>query len=182
MALFGLSYHGFVQRLLVYQLFTAPFMHFRLWPLIFNMLTLYWLGQAVEARLGTRRYIELSALCALTSMLGFLALSWRTLAIGCGYSGVVFGILTAMAILQPDSIVRFYGVFPLKMKHAVLVMGGIELLLTLNSGVGQTAAHGAQLLGAVAAWWYLRMGGWQRVSALTAAAGRKSTWLISRTP
>ena len=171
---FGLSYRGFAQRLLFYQLFTAPFVHVGLWHLVFNMLSLYWLGQMVEARLGKRRYIELSALCAMASMLAFLVCSWRGFAVGCGYSGVVFGILTAAAIFEPDDIVRFYGILPLKMKHAVLVLGGIELMMMLNAGVGQGGAHWAHLAGVVVAWWYLRWGGWERMSAAAASwpAGR----------
>ena len=171
---FGLSYRGFAQRLLFFQLFTAPFVHVGLFHLVFNMLSLYWLGQMVEARMGKRRYIELSALCALASMLAFLAFSWRGFAVGCGYSGVVFGILTAAAIFQPDGIVNFYGFLPLKMKYAVLVLGEIELMLMLNSGAGQGGAHWAHLTGALVAWWYLRLGGWQRMNAAAASlpAGR----------
>ena len=163
---FGLSYRGFVQRLLIYQLFTAPFVHVGVFHLVFNMLSVYWLGQAVEARLGQRRYIELSALCALASMLGFLLFSWGTFGVGFGYSGVVFGILVAMALIQPDSIVNFYGFFPVKMKHAVLVIGGIEFMVTLGGGFGRGASL-ANLIGGLAAWWYLKMNGWQRVAAIT---------------
>jgi membrane associated rhomboid family serine protease len=162
LSLFGVSYRGVVERFLVYQIVTAPFLHAGLFHLVFNMLMLYWLGQPVEQRLGRRRYVEMSALCALASMLGFLAAAWGGNSIGYGYSGVIFGILTAMALFHPDSIIRLFLIFPLKMKHAVFVLGGMELYLAITSSAGRGAPSVAHLLGAVAAWWYLRGGGLRR--------------------
>jgi membrane associated rhomboid family serine protease len=162
LSLFGVSYRGVFEHFLVFQIVTAPFLHIGLFHLVFNMLTLYWLGQAVEKRLGQRQYIEMSALCALVSMLGFLIVGWGTSSIGCGYSGVIFGILTAMALFYPESIINIFAFFPMKMKYAVFLMGGMQLYLALTSGAGRGAAPLAHLLGALAAWWYLRGGGLRR--------------------
>lgn len=162
LSIFGISYRGVIEHFLVYQIATAPFVHVGLFHLVFNMLMLYWLGQPVEQRLGQRKYIEMSALCALASMLGFLVAAWGGSSIGCGYSGVIFGILTAMALFYPDSVIRMFLIFPMKMRHAVFLLGGIQLYMALTSGAGRGAAPVAQLLGAAAAWWYLRGGGLRR--------------------
>lgn len=168
---FGLSYFGIANRFFLFQFLTAPLLHASILHLVFNMLALWWLGPDVEARLGQRRYVELAVLSAAASMGGFLALNWGRNAISCGYSGVIFGILVAQALFFPDRLIYIYAVFPLKMKHAVLLLGAIELFLAANSSGHAAVGGGGHLLGALAAWWYLRWGGWQRIGSLRLRSG-----------
>ncbi len=88
-------------------------------------------------------------------MAGFLLFNWGSAVIGCGYSGVIFGLLVAQATFFPDRVIYIYAFFPLKMKYAALVLGAVAFYLTVTpdrSGV----AHAAHLFGALGGWVYLR--------------------------
>jgi len=151
----ALSRSGILQHHLLYQFLTAPLLHPSVTHLLFNMLALWMLGPAVERAMGRRRYILFSVACALSSMLGFLLLSPDPRQLVMGYSGVVFGILVAQALYFPNSWLMFFLFFPMKMKHAVLILGAVELYLTVlpeRAGI----AHSAHLFGALAAFAYVK--------------------------
>jgi len=153
LVLLGLSYEGLVNRLYLHQVITAPLMHAGIGHLLFNMLTVWMLGPSVEAGLGIRRYIVLTVLSAGAGMAGFLLLAAPG-GITLGYSGAIFGILVAQALMFPEHRLLMFWVFPIKMKYAVLLFGAMELYLTVTpqpDGV----SHAAHLFGAVAALAYL---------------------------
>ena len=147
-SILGLSYFGVFQRGWLFQFFTAPLMHANIGHLFFNMLSLWMLGPDVENALGKGRYIFFSVLCATASMLGFLLLNWGTGNVVMGYSGVIFGILVSQAVLFPDQRIALFAIFPIKMKYAAILLGLIELYLTVSpekTGV----ANSAHLFGGV---------------------------------
>jgi membrane associated rhomboid family serine protease len=151
----GLSRTGVLEHRLLYQFVTAPLLHPTVTHLLFNMLALWMLGPSVEQAMGRRRYILFSLVCALGSMLGFLFLSRDPRALVMGYSGVIFGILVAQAVYFPNNRLMFFLFFPMKMKHAVLILAAVELYLTVSpekAGV----AHSAHLFGALAAFVFVR--------------------------
>ena len=151
----GLSYWGVTHRFWLFQFVTAPLLHVRLTHLAFNMLALWMLGPSVEAALGRKRYVVFSILCAAFSMAGFLVWNWGEDTVGLGYSGVIFGLLAAQAILFPERVLYIYAFFPLKMKHAVLLLAAVEfyfLLSPARAGIG----HAAHVFGALGGWLYLR--------------------------
>ena len=88
-------------------------------------------------------------------MIGFLLWTWGTATIVAGYSGVIFGLLVAQAVFFPNQVLYIYAFFPLKMKHAVLVLGAVALYLTLSPG-RSGIAHVSHLFGALGAWVYLK--------------------------
>lgn len=160
----GLSFSGVFRRGWAHQFLTAPLLHVALWHLIFNMLSLWMLGPGVERTLGRRRYIRFSILCALSSMVGFLLLNLNSNRIVLGYSGVIYGILVAQAVFFPNNIIYIY-FYPLRMKHAALLLGVVAMYLTISGGGG--IAHAAHLFGAVAAFVYLRgRYWWSRLPAI----------------
>jgi len=154
--LFGFSYMGVIQRFWLHQILTAPLLHSGISHFLFNMLTLWMLGPSIEKKLGRKRYFLFSALCAISGEIGFLLVNWGTGNPLVGYSGIVFGILVAQAIYFPDSIVHLFVFFPLKMKNAVILLGAIELYLTLSPERGGIA-HAAHLFGAVGSFIYLKL-------------------------
>lgn len=174
-AFLGLSYVGVAQRHWLHQFATAPLIHGGIAHLLFNMLSLWMLGPSVEKALGRWRYAAFSALCAGCSMAGSLAFNWGTGTIVMGYSGVIFGILVAQAVLFPNNVIAIFAFFPLKMKYAALLLGAVELYLTvLPEGGG--VAHAAHLFGAVAAAvWLLGGRGWRaaRMRMQIAAAQKR---------
>ena len=153
-SLLGLSRVGILQHHLFYQFLTAPLLHPTVTHLLFNMLALWMLGPSVEQTMGRRRYVVFSLVCALSSMLGFLFLSRDPRSLVIGYSGVIFGILVAQGLYFPNNRLMFFLFFPMKMKHAVLILAAVELYLTIapeKAGV----AHSAHLFGALAAFLFV---------------------------
>ena len=167
----GLSWVGLFRRLWVHQLVTAPLLHANVIHLAFNMLALWMLGPAVERTLQPRRYVVFSLLCGLASMLGFVLLNWGSGSIVLGYSGVIFGIFVAQAHFFPNNRLIIFYFFPMKMKHAVLVLGAMELYLVV-SGEGGGVAHAAHLLGGLAGFVYLRC----RDFRMRSAGGANRPW------
>jgi membrane associated rhomboid family serine protease len=81
-----------------YRMVTAVFSHEAPWHLVFNMLSLWWLGGPLEAALGRSRYLALY----LTSGLAGSALAYLLEApevASLGASGAVFGLLGATVTL-----------------------------------------------------------------------------------
>lgn len=154
LAFLGLSYVGVFEKLWLHQFLTAPLLHSGISHLLFNMLSLWVLGPEVERALGVRRYATFTVLCALASLAAFLLASWGGAAVAIGYSGVIFGILVAQAMLFPDKMLLMFFFFPMKMKYVAVILGATELYLTL-SPEGAGVAHAAHLAGAAAAFTYL---------------------------
>jgi membrane associated rhomboid family serine protease len=145
----GLSRSAVADHLCFHQFVTAPLLHGSLTHLAFNMLSLWMLGPGVEQALGRKRYAIFSLVCAWASLAGFLLLSRSRFQIGMGYSGVIFGILAAQAMLFPDNRLVIFAFFPLRMRYAAVVLGVIELYLTLSSGQG-APANASHLVGGLA--------------------------------
>ena len=154
----GFSYDGVVRHLWIHQFVTAALLHGGIGHLLFNMLALWMLGPDVERQLGRRRYFIFSLTCAASGFAGFILCNWGSGAVAIGYSGVIFGILVAQAFFFPNNIVNIFAIFPLKMKHAVVLFGAIELYLTI-SPEGGGVANSAHLFGALAAFVYLKLPG-----------------------
>ena len=58
-----------------------------------------------------------------------------------GASGAIYGILMAWAVLWPDRLVSFFGLFPIKMKYFVMIVAAIAFLgaFTPSNGVSDVA-------------------------------------------
>jgi membrane associated rhomboid family serine protease len=89
------------------RLITAAFLHASPIHLAFNMLMLWWFGQALEAALGRGRFLGVYIVSALAGSAGALLLSPLSLTVGA--SGAVFGILGAGLVLERKQIYVFGG-------------------------------------------------------------------------
>ncbi len=91
-----------------YRLITSAFLHASLIHLAFNMLMLWWFGQALEAALGRARFLGVYLVSALAGAAGALLLS-GAFVLTVGASGAVFGILGAGLVLERRQIYVFGG-------------------------------------------------------------------------
>ena len=75
-----------------------------------------------------------------------------------GASGAIYGLLTAYALLFPNTYFYIYFIMPLKAKWLVLLYAGIELLtgLILEDNVAHFAHLGGMLIGLIAVLWWKR--------------------------
>ncbi|MER6688762.1 rhomboid family intramembrane serine protease [Streptomyces minutiscleroticus] len=81
-----------------YRLLTAAFLHGGYMHLLFNMLSLWWIGGPLEAALGRARYLTLYLLSGLAgSALSYLLAAPNQPSLGA--SGAIFGLFGATAVL-----------------------------------------------------------------------------------
>ena len=84
-----------------YRVITSAFVHQRHFPpthILFNMLSLWWIGGPLEQMLGRVRYIAVYLISALAGSAAVLLLSPDTLTIGA--SGAIFGLFGAFAVFM----------------------------------------------------------------------------------
>ena len=148
--------YAIVKRFYVWELFTYMFVHQQMMHWLFNMLTLYMFGAAVEGAWGTRRFIRYYIYCGIAAgacdALVRMALPehlGNPLAGTIGASGAIFGLLVAYAVLFPEAPVLMFMFFPMKAKTMVMIFIGLELLMSFgpNTGVATVAHLGGAAFG-----------------------------------
>jgi len=171
-AIFGES--GYIQLALYYpaseyfqpfQVVTHMFMHGDLNHLIFNMLSLFFIGPMVEQLWKNKKFLFYYLACGFGAMLFHMAewylqfsqmggqefSVWMQSPGVCvlGASGAVYGVLTAFAYLYPDrKLMLLFPPIPIKAKYLVGGMIAIDMYLGL-SGQRTGIAHFAHIGGAV---------------------------------
>ena len=119
-----------------WQLLTYAIMHTSVTQLVFNALSLVFVGGELERRWGRSRF-----LCYLIFCTGFAGVTFTVLhpwlapqqadsyLSGCG--AAIFGLLAAYGLLMGERPVSFMMIFPLKAKQLVWGLAGLQLLNTL---------------------------------------------------
>lgn len=163
-AFYGLE----VWRFVTFQFLHADWMH-----LAFNMLGLWMFGGLVEQYLGRKRYAAFYIVCGIFGALMYLLLnvlgtvlvpevgripgllidSMYTPLVGA--SAGIFGVLMALAYIDPHSRVDVLFVIPMKQRTAVYgfaLIAAVQLFLG-SSNAGGEAAH---IGGAIAGFFFIR--------------------------
>lgn len=149
------SYWGW--QLLTYSWLHAPSdpMH-----LLFNLLGLWLVGALLEQRWGSWPFFKFYLLTAffggVTVVLVCVVLNTWTPVLGA--SAAVDGLMVAFGILYPEMPIYFFGILPLKGKHFVVLLVGMQLLFAAARADGiSISAH----LGGMAAGALLVTGYWR---------------------
>ncbi|MFQ5684160.1 MAG: rhomboid family intramembrane serine protease [Candidatus Binatia bacterium] len=155
--IFGLVPYLVWREFYVWQLFTYQFLHGGILHILFNMLALWMFGCDLERRWDTEFFLKYYFVCAVGgAVLNAVFIPNQTVP-SIGASGGIFGILLAYGLIYPNSIIYFYFVFPIKMKHFVMIIAAITLyssIVSTQSGI----AHLAHLGGMGFGYCYLRWG------------------------
>lgn len=144
---------------------TYMFVHDGLLHLVFNSLFLYFLGTAVEARMGSRPFPLFYLLCGLGGAAFSLLLS-GVMAVPpfVGASGAVLGVAVAFAMYWPDAEMMVFPIpFPIRARTLVLALVAFDVVMALAPG-RDGVAHLAHLGGALVAYAYLRLQGLPRAA------------------
>jgi uncharacterized protein len=128
---------------------TSIFLHASLAHLFFNMIALFFFGIYLEPMIGRGRFAALFMASGIVGNAGYMLTAPGPLTPAIGASGAIYGVVGALAVLAPLSIV-FVGMLPMPM---ILVALGYAFLayIGLFSGSSQIAegAHlGGMALGA----------------------------------
>jgi len=153
-----------------YQLVTHMFSHapgFR--HILFNMLSLFFLGSYVEKFMGPKRFLILYFVSGLGAILAHSGIDYvEYLQTGdpnfipmLGASGAVYGVMIAFAVLFPhQKLMLLFPPIPIKARYLAIGLIAYDLFRGLGSS-STGVAHFAHLGGAVAGalityWWYKR--------------------------
>lgn len=158
----------------IWQPISYMFVHSNhIFHVVFNMLALWMLGSDLESKWGGKFFlmyymvtgIGAGILYVIVTLLYTLIFSGgadpvlATPVIGA--SGAVFAIMLAYGILFGERVIYFFMVFPMKAKYFVMILGGIEVLNLLNSGMSGQVSNLAHLLGLITGFTYLMF--WTRL-------------------
>ena len=148
-----------------YQIVSHMFMHGSVMHIIFNLMTLAFLGPPVEATVGPKRFLIIyfvSGMCSagLHMLLAFLGVEDQWISI-VGASGAISGVVAAFAVLYPNNeLMMMFIPFPIKAKYFV---GGFAVLslifgvFDLVPGIAHFAHLGGAIGGFILSWyWYRR--------------------------
>lgn len=143
-----------------YRLVTYSLLHSQgdLLHLGMNCLLLFYFGPSIEHLVGSRgRYLAFcaagAAVAALTYAVETLLQSGSTPMIGA--SGICYAVLVAVATYDPQRLILFFGLIPVKLWALAAILMLSELLLSLMPGSG-VVAHVAHLGGGMFGYAYIR--------------------------
>ena len=132
-----------------YRFITGGFVHVAWWHLAFNLITLYYFGPALEARLGSLAFLVLyfgSELAA--HALTFKAHKSDASYNAVGASGAISGVLFGYCLFEPFSLLFIMGVIPVP--AIVFAVGFVVISLrAMKRGQLGGIAHEAHLGGAI---------------------------------
>ncbi|MCK5706226.1 MAG: rhomboid family intramembrane serine protease [Candidatus Aureabacteria bacterium] len=154
LGIFGLVPKFVTNNFMLWQIVTYMFLHAGLWHLVINMLMLWMFGANIERMWGKGEFLIFYFFTGIGAGLCSIITSWSSMIPIVGVSGVVFGLLVAYAVMFPDNIILFFFIIPMKIKHAVWILIGINLLGALSNEAG--IAYMAHLGGGLFGYIYLK--------------------------
>jgi membrane associated rhomboid family serine protease len=151
----------------LWQPFTYMFIHSdNVFHVLFNMLILWWFGSDLESRWGGRFFLLYYFVCGVGAALLYLGgVTIYSLITGdsiplrapvVGASGAIFGLMMAYGKLFGDRVIYFMMMFPMKARMFVALIGAIEVLNLLSSGVHSQTANLAHIGGLVVGFLFLQ--------------------------
>ncbi len=120
---------------------TSMFLHADLTHLLFNMFALLMFGLALENRIGSRNYLIIFFIAGILGSIGYMLTSTNPLIPAIGMSGAIYGIMGALAMIMPGTMVWVGGFAPMPMIFAVFFWGISEFLGLFTPGVIARGAH-----------------------------------------
>ena len=132
-----------------WQFLTYMFTHATVSHFIFNMLSLYIFGTAVERRIGSREFILYYLLTGVLSGVASYAMFYmaNTNTVLLGASGAIYALLMLFSVLYPRSVIYVFGLIPVQAPLLIILYFIIELISGLTSHDG--VAHMTHLSGLV---------------------------------
>ena len=153
MKYFALNSEYAIGRLWIWQFFTSIFLHSPtgIFHILFNMLMLWMFGREVEARLGSKRFLQfyLGAGAFASLCFAIVAVLGAKFALAVGASGAIFGVMVLFAYLYPEATLLAFFVIPVKAKHLVMFLIAMDLVYFVFMSDSSQVAHSAHLGGAL---------------------------------
>ncbi|HEV2454095.1 MAG TPA: rhomboid family intramembrane serine protease [Verrucomicrobiae bacterium] len=141
--------HGFVWQYLTFQ-----FLHLTPWHFIGNMMGLFFLGRVLEPMVSARQFLTLYLGSGLVggvfqSLLGLIIPSVFGIQV-VGASAGIFGLLAALATLEPDMEMLLFFIMPIRIKYLAwfgAAAAAFYILVPAQPGIAHAAHLGGMLGG-----------------------------------
>ncbi|MDR2944802.1 MAG: rhomboid family intramembrane serine protease [Methanosarcinales archaeon] len=130
-----------------WTLATHMFLHHptNIFHLLFNMFALFFFGTYLEKLIGKKSFILMYLISGVVAAIGFVLIEGDTGVGLVGASGALYGVLGAVAVIDPNLRVLVYFI-PMKIKYMIVIFALISILF-IDGGGGSTIAHAAHLSG-----------------------------------
>ena len=135
---------------------TSMFMHADLAHLFFNMFALLMFGLSLENRIGTRNFLMIFFIAGILGSVGYMITARSSSIPAVGMSGAIYGIMGALAILMPGTMVWMGGFLLMPMIFAVFFWGISEFLGLFTPSNIARGAHLSGLFIGILYGFYLR--------------------------
>jgi membrane associated rhomboid family serine protease len=139
---------SFVLHGYVYQFVTYMFVHGSFSHILFNMLSLYIFGSALEKRIGTKEfllfYFVVGTLAGIASFFFYYLAGENAVLLGA--SGAIYGVLFLFAVFFPFAKIYIFGLIPIKAPLLIVIYFFIEVFSQV-SGASGGVAHLTHLSG-----------------------------------
>jgi membrane associated rhomboid family serine protease len=141
---------------------TYMFLHAGVTHILFNMIALFFFGPRVEARLGSRRFVQLYFVSGISGALVSFVFAPASAIVGA--SAAVFGVMLAFALFWPRDQILIWGILPIEARWLIVITTALALWSGLQGSRGGVADF-AHLGGYAGAWLFLRLIDPSRVAA-----------------
>ncbi len=152
-------------KFFVWQLVTYIFLHGGFLHLLFNLFVLWIFGGEIERYMGSSRFTQYFFITAIGAGICTVLITPGLRVPVVGASGGIYGLLLAYAWFFPERYIYVWFMFPIKVKHFVLLLGAFAFWSSLG-GTGSGIAHMAHLGGILFGLLYFnyyRIGKWLRL-------------------
>lgn len=122
---------------------TSMFLHAGFFHLFLNMFALIMFGPILEYKLGSKKFFYLYLLAGIAGNIGYFLWAFGSQIPGLGASGAIYGVLGALALLEPNLIVLVWFI-PMRLWTAAVFWVFIELF---SLGIPSDIANIAHLAG-----------------------------------
>ena len=167
----------------LWQVVTYMFVHAEgVFHILFNMFALWMFGSELEKFWGSKFFLSYYLFCGvgsgliyllvlkIMSLFGFMDPAHLQIPM-VGASSAIFGILFAYGLVFSERVVLFMMIFPIKAIHFTVLIGMIEFVNLINSGLGSQVSHLSHLCGFLIGFLFLQS--WKKIQNLKIRQWRK---------
>jgi uncharacterized protein len=138
-----------------WTILTAMFVHYDIWHIFGNMLTLYYFGRVLSQLVGQNKFL---LLYFGGGILGNLLYIWLAPpdSIAIGASGAIYAIAGALVVMMPTMRVAIWGILPLPLWLVILLFFVLWSLPNVVPGIAWQAHIGGLVAGLIAGFFFRR--------------------------
>ena len=134
---------------------TSMFVHYDIWHIFGNMLTLFYFGRVLSQLVGQNRFLLLYFGGGILGNILYILLG-PSLSIAIGASGAIYAIAGALVVMMPTMRVSIWGILPMPLWMVILLFFVLWSLPNVVPGVAWQAHLGGLVAGLIAGYFFRR--------------------------